>query len=250
MDNPEGSMRVAIVGAGISGLVVAHLLHERHDITVFEAGAYAGGHTNTIRVDTADETHDVDTGFIVFNDRNYPHFERLLGRLGVRSQPTQMSFSVSDGQGGFEYSSGSANGLFATRSNLANPSFYRMMAEVPRFQRACRRLLADTSEDISLTAWLARERFSRAFVERLIVPQAAAVWSAEPRQMWSFPARFLAQFFQNHGMLSLRDRPRWRVIAGGSARYVDALTAPFVHRIRLGTPVAAVTREDDHVLVT
>ncbi len=242
------SMRIAIVGAGVSGLVAAHLLHDRHEVTVFEAAGYAGGHTNTIRVDSAHETHYVDTGFIVFNDRNYPNFERLLQRLGVAWQPTEMSFSVSDGNR-FEYSSASANGLFAARSNLLSPSFQRMVAEIPRFQRACRHLLAGSDDTPSLAGWLAEQRFSRTFVERLIVPQMAAVWSADPRQMWSFPARFLAEFFDNHGMLSLRDRPRWRVITGGSARYVDALIQPFRHRLRLGTPVEAVLRRDDHVLV-
>jgi uncharacterized protein len=241
-------MRIAVVGAGVSGLVVAHLLHPRHEVTVFEAAPYAGGHTNTVRVDTAHETHHVDTGFIVFNDRNYPNFERLLGRLGVASQPTEMSFSVSDGDR-FEYSSASANGLFAARANLLSPSFQRMVAEVPRFQRACRRLLAVGDEGVSLAGWLHQQRFSRAFVDRLVIPQAAAVWSADPRQMWSFPARFLAQFFENHGMLSLRDRPRWRVIRGGSMRYVEALIHPFGHRLRLATPVDAILREAEHVLV-
>jgi predicted NAD/FAD-binding protein len=125
-----------------------------------------------------------------------------------------------------------------------------MVAEVPRFQRACRTLLAEGSWDVSLVDWLRRERFSEYFVQRLIVPQAAAVWSADPRQMWSFPARFLAEFFHNHGMLALRQRPHWRVIRGGSARYVEALTRPFADRLRLRTPVVAVARADDHVLVT
>ncbi len=186
-------MRVAIVGAGVSGLVVAHLLHPRHEITVFEAAPYAGGHTHTVPVDTDEGTYHVDTGFIVFNDRNYPDFERLLERLHVPWQPTSMSFSVSDAEGRFEYASTSLNGLFATRANALSPAFHRMVAEVPRFQRACRRLLAEDDQDVSLAEWLRRQRFSRAFIERLIVPQAAAVWSAEPRQMWSFPARFLAR---------------------------------------------------------
>src|SRR5437763_16722655 len=116
-------MKIAVVGAGVSGLVAAHLLYREHEVTVFEAGDYAGGHTNTIRVDTPNETHQVDTGFIVFNDRNYPNFERLLQRLGVASQPSTMSFSVSDGVGDFEYSSASANGLFAKRAHLLDPSF-------------------------------------------------------------------------------------------------------------------------------
>ena len=242
-------MKIAIVGAGVSGLVVAHLLHREHEIVVFEAADYAGGHTNTVRVDTPNETHHVDTGFIVFNDRNYPNFERLLLRLGVEWQPSTMSFSVSDGAGDFEYSSGSPNGLYAKRQHIVTPWFHRMVADVARFQRAARALLAEQDSHLSLGDWLERHRFSRPFVERLIVPQVSAVWSADPRHRLSFPARFLAEFFENHGMLSLRDRPSWRAIRGGSTRYVEALTKPFGTRLRLSARVEAITREADHVLV-
>jgi uncharacterized protein len=243
-------MRVAIIGAGVSGLTVAHLLHAEHEVTVFEADAHAGGHTNTIRVDTAYETHHLDTGFIVFNDRNYPNFEKLLRRLRVAWQPSDMSFSVSDLDGDFEYASTSLNGLFATRQHLISSSFHQMVAEVPRFQRAARELLRRADDRVSLREWLASQRFSQQFVERLIVPQAAAVWSADPRQLWSFPALFLAQFFENHGMLGLRGRPAWRTVSGGSARYVEALTVGFRDRIRLSCPVQSVTRGEDHVTVT
>lgn len=248
-------MRIAIVGAGVSGLVAAHLLHARHEIVVYEAGDYAGGHTNTIRVDTAHETHHVDTGFIVMNDRNYPNFTRLLDRLGVARQPTHMSFSVKGEHEDFEYS-GTPQGLFCQPRNLVSPRFQRMILDLMRFNRELRRLLeggageeAIPGEGDSLADFLARHRFSRHFVERLIVPQASAVWSADPRQMQSFPVRFLAEFFANHGMLGFRDRPRWSTISGGSARYVEALTAPFRDRIRLGSPVRSITRSEDHVTV-
>jgi len=243
-------LRIAVVGAGIAGLTVAHRLQDRHDLTVFEAGSHAGGHTNTVRVDTADATHHVDTGFIVFNDRNYPNFERLLEELGVASQPSSMSFAVSDERGDFEYSSTSANGLFAKRSHLVTPRFLRMLAEVKRFQRAARRLLLGDGGDPSLGHWVEQLGFSRDFVDRLIVPQASAVWSADPRQMWSFPARFLAEFFVNHGMLDLRDRPRWRTVKGGSASYVDALVRPWRDRLRLDTPVEAIERHERGVRVS
>jgi uncharacterized protein len=239
--------KIAIVGAGVSGLVTAHLLHPRHDVTVFEANAYAGGHTNTITVETGAARHQVDTGFIVFNDRNYPRFEKLLDGLGVASQPSPMSFGVSDGD--FEYASTSPNGLFAKRAHLAAPGFYRMVADVPRFQRAARRLL-QSDADPSLREWLAGQELSAAFVERVIVPQAAAVWSADPAQMWAFPARFLVRFFDHHGMLGLRDRPKWRVVSGGSRSYVEALVRPFRGRLRLATPVRAVHRLEDGVEVT
>ncbi|MGI8411283.1 MAG: NAD(P)/FAD-dependent oxidoreductase [Solirubrobacteraceae bacterium] len=238
------------MGAGISGLVVAHLLHGEHQITVYEAGDYAGGHANTIRVDTPNETHHVDTGFIVFNERNYPNFERLLARLDVAWQPSTMTFSVSDGLGDFEYNGSSPNGLFAKRAHLLTPWFLRMIADLARFNRAAHELLQGQAGDgPSLGHWLEQQAFSRPFVERLIVPQASAVWSADPGQMWSFPARFLAEFFDNHGMLGIRGRPRWRAVRGGSARYVEALTRPFADRLRLGARVEAVTRGPDHVLV-
>src|SRR5579875_1922496 len=227
-------MRVAIVGAGVSGLTTAHLLHRAHELTVFEAADYAGGHTNTVRVDTPNETHHVDTGFIVFNDRNYPQFERLLAKLGVAWQPSTMSFSVSDGRGDFEYSGASPNGLFAKRSHLLTPWFHRMLADLHRFNRAARSLLSHPrGEGPSLGHWLEAQRFSRPFIDRLIVPQASAVWSADPQQMWSFPARFLAEFFDNHGMLGFRGRPQWRTVRGGSARYVEALLARFSGRLAL-----------------
>jgi uncharacterized protein len=222
-------------------------------VTVFEQAGYAGGHTNTVRVDTPHQTHQVDTGFIVFNDRNYPRFEALLHRLGVASQPSTMSFSVSDGRGDFEYSGASPNGLYAKRAHLVTPWFQRMVADLVRFNRAARSLVRDGSPDaaqVSLGHWLEGQRFSRPFIDRLIVPQAAAVWSAEPAQMWTFPARFLAEFFDNHGMLGLADRPRWRTVSGGSARYVEALTARLRGRIRLQTPIRKVVRAADHVLVT
>src|SRR4051794_30643979 len=211
-------MKIAIVGAGVSGLVAAHLLHDRHEICVFEAAAWPGGHANTVRVDLAGATHSVDTGFVVYNERNYPRFVRLLDRLDVATQPTDMSFGVSDEHGRFEYASTSPNGLFARRAHLASPRFLRMLAEVPWFQREARTLLA-SDEDPSLAEWLERRRFSPAFVDRLVVPQAAAVWSADPRQMWSFPAPFLAEVFPHHRMLQLGRPPRARC---GASRPVSS----------------------------
>ena len=247
-------MRIAIVGAGVSGLVAAHLLHREHEIVVYEAGSYAGGHTNTIRVDTTYETHHVDTGFIVMNDRNYPNFTRLLDRLGVARQATHMSFSVSGADEDFEYS-GTPRGLLCQPRNLISPRFQRMIADLLRFNRELRRLLTQHESDGSLSdeslgEFLVRRRFSRVFVERLVVPQVSAVWSADPRELYSFPARFLAEFFANHGMLGFCDRPRWSTVAGGSARYVEALTRPFQQRIRLNCAVSSIARLPDHVELT
>jgi predicted NAD/FAD-binding protein len=246
----KASKNIAVVGAGVSGLVAAHLLAREHRVTVFEAGDHAGGHTNTVEVDDPRGPLAVDTGFIVLNDRNYPRFESLLSELGVATQPSDMSFSVSDGRGRFEYSGSGPNGLFARRAHLADPRFLHMVAEYRRFNADARALL-DSDEDPSLREWLGRLGYGDYFVERLIVPQAAAVWSADPAQMASFPARFLVQFFFNHGMLGFRDRPRWRTVSGGAWSYVRAIVAGLgAERVRLRTPVTAVRRCGDHVLVT
>ncbi len=240
-------MRIAVVGAGVSGLVAAHQLHPAHDVHVFEAGDWVGGHTHTVDVDTERGPVAVDTGFIVLNDRNYPLFERLLDHLGVDTQPAPMSFSVSDEDGTFEWSSGSVNGVFACRSHVVDPAFHQMLRDLLRFQREARGLIGLNGSGPSLGDWLDESGFSRAFVERLIVPQASAVWSADPRQMLSFPASFLAEFFDNHGQLGLRGRPRWRAVTGGSARYVERLTDPFADRIRTSTAVEWIERHGGDV---
>jgi predicted NAD/FAD-binding protein len=240
-------MRIAIIGAGVSGLVCARALHVDHELVVYEAADYPGGHSNTIDVETESGPYAVDTGFIVYNDRNYPTFERLLRSLDVPTQPSDMSFGVSDGLS-FEYNGSSAKGLFARRRHMVSTTFHRMVADLLRFNRDARVLL-ESDSDPSLRDWLAARGYSDAFIERLIVPQASAVWSADPRQMWSFPARFLCEFFDNHGMLEFRDRPSWRTVVGGSRAYVSALISPFRDRIRLSTPVVGVERFDDSVAV-
>ena len=240
-------MRIAIVGAGVSGLVAAHQLCAEHDVHVFEAGDWVGGHTHTVDVETAAGPVAVDTGFIVLNDRNYPSFERLLDRLGVPTQPAPMSFSVADTDGTFEWSSGSVNGMFACRGHVVDPAFHRMLRDLLRFQREARDLVGLNGSGPTLGAWLERSGYSREFVERLLIPQASAVWSANPREMWSFPASFLAEFFDNHGQLGIRGRPQWRAVTGGSARYVERLIEPFADRIHTSTPVEWIERHDDHV---
>lgn len=243
-------MKIAIVGAGISGLTAAHQLHPRHDVTVFEAGSYAGGHTNTI--DVEDEYAPVnplriDTGFIVLNDRTYPNFNAMLSELGVGVQDTHMGFSVSADFEDFEYS-GTPRGVFCQRRNLVRPRFHGMLADLVRFNRNLRTLLDSGEPGPSLREFLDEGGYGEWFVDRLIVPQASAVWSADPEQMWTFPVRFLAEFFANHGMLSLRDRPQWKVVQGGSKTYVEAIVERLgAWRVKLNTPVDAVARFDDHV---
>jgi uncharacterized protein len=241
-------MKIAIVGTGVSGLVAAHHLHRQHEITVYEAAARIGGHTHTVDVpEPGGPDQAIDTGFIVFNDRNYPNFGALLGELDVASRPSHMSFSVSDG-GGFEFS-GTPWGLFARPAHLLSPTFIRMLRDWRRFNRLAPGLIGMNGTAPSLGAWLEREGFSRHFIDRLIVPQASAVWSADPGQMWAFPASFMAEFFDNHGMYSLRDRPTWRTVEGGSRSYVEAITAPWRDRIRTAAPVRRIERRPDEVRI-
>ncbi|MEI7593151.1 MAG: FAD-dependent oxidoreductase [Actinomycetes bacterium] len=246
-------MNIAIIGTGISGLVCAHLLHPHHALTVFEANDYIGGHTNTVRIDLPSpngsaETHQVDTGFIVFNDRNYPNFSRLLETLGVASQPSEMSFSVSDPRIGLEYRGTNINTLFAQRINLTKPWFYRLLADILRFNRSARKLVDQhrlspaVSTGPTLAEFLSLGNYSSAFVERFIIPLGASIWSADPETFTEFPALSYAEFMNNHGLLELSGMPQWRTVSGGSKCYVDALTAPFHDRIRLNAPIKKVVR--------
>jgi uncharacterized protein len=242
-------MKIAIIGTGISGMVAAYLLSEEHALTVFEANDYVGGHTNTVTVNTEEGTHAVDTGFIVFNERTYPHFTTLLRRLGVATQASTMSFSVKCEQSGLEYSGTSFNTLFAQRWNLLRPSFHRMLVDILRFNRTAPRLLQQNDDTTTLGDYLQAHQYSTAFVEHYIIPMGAAIWSADPQQMRQVPARFFIQFFHHHGMLTVNRRPQWRVITGGSQQYVQALITPYRHRIRLRCPVQAVTRSANAVTV-
>jgi predicted NAD/FAD-binding protein len=239
-------MRIAVVGSGISGLVAAHLLSRAHEVTLFERGQRLGGHTHTHDVRRDDGPWRVDTGFIVFNDRTYPNFTKLLAHLGVESQQSDMSFSVRCERTGLEYNGTSLNTLFAQRSNLFRPSFHRMVRDILRFHREARALL-EPGPEISFGEWLARGRWSSEFREHYLFPMCAAIWSSSLDDVNGFPARNFAHFFENHGMLSVDDRPVWRTVKGGSDRYVGPITAPFRDRIRLGTPVERIRRSETHV---
>ncbi len=243
-------MKIAVVGAGISGLVCAHHLSARADVHVFDALAHTGGHTNTVDVKTPSGDYPVDTGFIVFNDRTYPRFIKLMEKLGVAAQPSTMSFSVKSEISGLEYNGTTLNSLFAQRSNLFKPSFYRMVKDILRFNAEAPRLLeTDSTDEQTLGDYLARGKYSREFIDHYIVPMGAAIWSAGARQMRDFPVAYFVRFFKNHGMLSVDNRPQWRVIKGGSKTYIPALIAPFKDRLRLNAPVKSVKRTDSGVLV-
>jgi predicted NAD/FAD-binding protein len=208
-----------------------------------------GGHSHTHEVEQAGRRYAVDTGFIVFNDRTYPHFVALLDELGVAAQPGSMSFSVRCEASGLEYNGTTLNTLFAQRRNLLRPSFLRMVHDILRFNREAPALLAEPGGELPLAELLARGRYGRGFVDHYILPMGAAIWSTDPASMMAFPARFFVRFLQNHGMLTVNDRPVWRTVAGGSARYVEKLTAPFRDRIRLDTPVERIRRVPGGVIV-
>jgi len=242
-------MKIAIIGSGIAGNVAAYQLRREHDITMFEAGAHAGGHSRTVDIALGGAHYAVDTGFIVFNDRTYPNYVALLEELGVVWQDSSMSFSVRDEASGLEYNGSSLDTLFAQRRNLFNPSFLGMVGDILRFNREAPSLLAGTDDNLTLGAYLDAGSYRRAFIDHYLVPMGAAIWSTDPKRMLDFPARYFVRFLHNHGMLSVNGRPAWRTVKRGSREYVRRLTAPFASRIRLRTPVRGLRRLPNQVLV-
>lgn len=242
-------MRIAIIGAGISGLASAWLLHDEHEITVFESEGRLGGHSNTIEVDEDGRKVPVDTGFIVFNYQNYPNFTKLLERLGVESQPSSMGFSVRDERSGIEYAARSLNAIFAQRRNLFRPRFHQMLRDILRFYREASDRLRRGEAEGTLGEFLEREGYSAAFAELHLVPMGAALWSAGAARVRDIPTRLFVEFFDRHGMLTRGARPQWRTIKGGSREYVQALSRPFLDRVRLGAPVRWVRRDAQGVTV-
>lgn len=242
-------MKIAIIGSGIAGLTSAYLLNRSHDITVFEASDWIGGHTHTVQVEVAGKSYAVDTGFIVFNDWTYPNFIRLLSQLGVGFKATEMSFSVSDPVSGVEYNGHSLNSLFAQRRNLISPKFWGMVRDILRFNReALNDLnLQRIASDMTLGDYLKANSYSERFIQHYIVPMGAAIWSMSLSDMLGFPLQFFVRFFKNHGLLSVSDRPQWCVVEGGSSSYVAPLTESFKQHIRLNCPVTRVERDADGV---
>ncbi len=240
-------MRIAIIGSGISGLTSAYLLNEDHEVVVYEANDYIGGHTNTVDVSLNGQQYAVDTGFIVFNEKTYPNFRKLMKRLGVGWQNSVMSFSVQCDKTGLEFNPSTLNSLFIQRRNLLRPSFYRMLWDVMRFKRDSVALLESDDYKMTLADFLAGKGYSRAFVQHFIIPMGEAVWSSDPVTFNEFPARYFAQFFKNHGFLNIKDQPQWLTVKGRSRQYIKPITKSYADQIRVNCPVASVRRHADSV---
>jgi predicted NAD/FAD-binding protein len=238
-------LKIAVVGTGISGLACAHYLSAEHEVWVYESASKIGGHTATVDVALGTRRYAIDTGFIVYNDWTYPNFIALMDELGVSSKPTSMGFSVRDPQTGLEYSGSSLDSLFAQRRNLLSPGFVGMIRDILRFNREA---VADLEAGRlqageTLRGYLTRNRYGDRFANHYLVPMGAAIWSAECRTVLDFPALFFVRFFRNHGLLSVKNRPQWRVIEGGSREYLAPLCSRFANRISTGRAVARIQRQ-------
>ncbi|MEL1232609.1 MAG: FAD-dependent oxidoreductase [Candidatus Neomarinimicrobiota bacterium] len=242
-------MKIAIIGSGISGLTCAYMLNRKHDIIIFEKNDYIGGHTHTHEIEYSGRKWNIDSGFIVYNERTYPNFINILDRLGVERQLTRMGFSVKSEKNDLEYAGHSLNGLFAQRSNLFRPSFIRMLRSMWRFNSEARADLKGLDSETTLGEYLKSNGYPEEFVQHFIIPIGAAIWSTVPNQMMDMPAIFFIRFFENHGMLQIVDRPNWWVITGGSKRYVEKMVDGFENKIRLSSPVKNVKREDGSITV-
>ena len=237
--------RIAVIGSGISGLSAAYHLSRKHEVHVFERDNRLGGHTHTVMVDSSSGQIPVDTGFIVHNDRTYPNFCRLMDQLGVASQPSDMSFAVTELEGSFGYSSRGLRGFFAQKTNCFSPPHYKLLSEILRFNREAPKVLTDPdAEGMTLGEFLDQGGYAPIFVDRYLIPMAGAVWSMAPEVMPTFPVVTLVRFMQNHGMLGINTHPQWKVIRGGSHSYLAPLTAPFQKRIVKDASITSIERSE------
>jgi predicted NAD/FAD-binding protein len=240
-------MKIAIIGSGVSGLASAWSLCHRNDVVLFEAGSKLGGHVSTAEVTIEGRSEAVDTGFIVYNRKNYPGFSALLDTLGAATRPTTMSFSVSCARTGLEYAGHDLNSLFAQRRNALNPRFLRMVSQILRFNSKAQHALAELGWEMTIDEYLTHAGFDGLIRTHYLLPMAAAIWSSPLQSAARMPARLLVEFFHNHGLLTLGDRPQWRTLVGGSKCYGDLLSSHFADRVRLDCPVHQVSRSGHRV---
>ena len=241
-------MKIAIVGSGISGNTIAHLLHKKHNITLFEKNNRIGGHSHTHNIEINGSPISVDTGFIVFNKKTYPLFSSLLRELDVAYEDSKMSFSVFSKKTGLEYNGTTLNTLFSQRRNIFNPKFIKMIFEILRFNKESLGLL-NTSKELSLGDYLAKNTYSDYFLKNYILPMGSAIWSSNLETMIKFPAKFFVTFLHNHGMLNINNRPQWLTISNGSKSYVQKLCYPFIDNIRLNSNIKFIERKSNKVIV-
>ena len=242
-------MKIAVIGSGISGLTAAYYLSKKHQVSVFEKNDYIGGHTATVDVKLGNQTLPVDTGFIVFNDKTYPRFKRLLRELQVNWRDTEMSFSVTDPVSGLEYNGHTLNTLFAQRSNLFRPKFYRLLNGIVKFNNAAKAALTN-GEDVdqkTLGEFLGELQLSDDVARLYLLPMISAIWSSSIADAEQFPLGFFLRFFENHGLLNIADRPQWHTINGGSKSYIPPLVRPFQERLYLNSEITELRRQQDQV---
>lgn len=245
-------MKIAIIGSGISGLTAAYQLNKKHDICLYESDDRLGGHTATKQVNIGGQSYNIDTGFIVFNDWTYPNFIKLMEKIGVESQETDMGFSVFDPHTGYEYAGTNLFTLFAQKRNLFSLSHWKMLRDIVRFNKEALFDLENgqLTPHETLGDYLTRKNYSQAFKDKYLIPMGSAIWSATQGVMLAFPLEFFIRFFSNHGLLNITNRPQWRVIKGGSKTYIDPLIESFKHKIKLNTPITHVVRTQEGVLIT
>jgi len=249
MNNASKKLKIAIIGSGISGLTSAYILNKKHDITIYEKNDYIGGHTHTHEIPENNTSFNVDSGFIVYNENTYPNFIRLLDLLNVERQHSNMGFSVKTSYKDFEYSGNSIGSIFAKKSNMFNPYFLNMLKSILRFNKVSIKDLDKIDASTSLIEYLKSKRFSSYFIKYYVVPMAAAIWSTSPKMILEMPALFFIKFFNNHGLLQVKNRPQWWVIKNGSKQYVKKIINQFNGTIHLNTPVIKVSRKENQVII-
>ncbi len=239
-------LKIAVVGSGVSGLVTAWLLSKHHHVSIFEKNDYVGGHVHTHTFESSIGSQNVDSGFIVFNDRTYPNFEKIINSLGVEFQDTTMGFSLKTDDD-FEYSGNSVSSLFAKKRHLFSPKFYSFLLNIIKFNKSSMSIMSSLNEDVTLEEYLKSINVSQLSIDNYIIPMGASIWSTDPHKMLEMPAVFFLKFLSNHGLLNISDRPQWRVVCNGSKSYVEKLIASMKCTLHLDTPVKSISRNEDGV---